>query len=326
MKVYLSKKFRTNFYHIHSRLHRDFSSLYYLQGTDVVTNIEQYFDFAHFVDIYAKSEIAYVKEHLKKKVIVNYFVRKLPKFSGISDVRIPFEDKRILNKCDLILVSCQADKMILIANEVRTPIEILTPALSEERYSKMSPLERGSFAQYAGLLKDEQTAFAVVNYRNVQDIQDLIALAESMKNLSFYVFGPKVKVFSTSGKISKMIKKAPKNLHFKAYVSEDIFKSAVVTSKVFIVTREAELEIINILEAMIAKTQVVTFNNHFTGDVLIDDVNCIVACSPEQMAEKIQSVLDGKAGTVEEAWREAREYDYDSRGKILKEIVKNCIE
>ncbi len=326
MKVYLSKKFRTNFYHIHSRLHRDFSSLYYLQGTDVVTNIEQYFDFAHFVDIYAKSEINYVKERLKKKVIVNYFVKKLPKFSGISDVRIPFEDKRILNKCDLILVSCQADKMILIANEIKTTIEIFSPAVNEERYTRMSPLEKGSFAQYAGLLKDEKTAVAAVNYRNVQDIQNLIALAESVKNLSFYVFGPKIKFFGTSGKIRNLVKSAPKNLHFKSYVSEDIFKSAILNSKMFIVTREAELEIINILEAMIAKTQVITFNNHFTGDVLIDDVNCIVACSSEQMAEKIQNILDGKVGTVEEAYREVKELDYVSRGRILKEIVKNYIE
>ena len=103
MKVYLCNEFKSDINHISHRLYRDLVSLYYLMGIDVVTSNEQNFDFAHFVDMSKKNEIIYVKERLKKKVIVNYFVnKKLTRTDGISDIVISFEEKRVLSRVDLV--------------------------------------------------------------------------------------------------------------------------------------------------------------------------------------------------------------------------------
>ncbi len=325
MKVFLCRDFNSTFYHVNARLHRDLESLYYLMGIDVTTNEEQHFDFAHFVDISQKSKILYVKERLKKKVILNYFVNKKNSNSLENSYLIPFEDKRILNKVDLIIVSCQADKMTLILNDIKTNIEIMTPSVKEERFTKINELEKNSFFQYAGLLKNEEFALAVVNYKNYQDIFDLISLSEKLPELSFFVFGPKIK-FSTPRKIKKMIKNAPRNIKFKTIINEDLFKSAMLLSKFYIVTRESEGEVITILEAMITKTQLLTFNTHLNGDVLKDNVNCILSNDIDQMKENIVNYLNGKISTIDEAYKYAKECNYLNSSQNLKNILDQYID
>lgn len=325
MKVYLCNEFKSDINHISHRLYRDLVSLYYLMGIDVVTSNEQNFDFAHFVDMSKKNEIIYVKERLKKKVIVNYFVnKKLTRTDGISDIVISFEEKRVLNRVDLVIVSCQADKMILIANEIKTPIEIMTPPIKEERFTNISELEKNSFYQYAGIVKNEQFALSVVNLKNYQDVFDLVELARKLSDLRFFVFGPKIKI-RTAGRIKKLIKTAPRNFIYKSYLNEDLFKSAMLHSKFFIVTRETEGELLTILEAMITKTQIFTFNTHLTGDVLIDNINCILSINAEDMGNQITKYLDNNISTTEEAYLFAKECDYSKCSLQLKSILENYI-
>lgn len=326
MKVYLGKNFKSNFYQIYFRLHRDYSSLYYINGIDVTTNIEDSFDFAHIIDVSQRKEINYVKDKLKKKVVVNYFVnKKLSKAQNVTDIVIPFEDRRILNKCDLVIVSCQADRMILAANEIKTPIEIITPPVKEERFTKVSELEKNAFFQYGGLVKTDQFALANVSYKHEQDVIDLIDLANELKNYRFFVFGPRI-TMSTLKKIKKLIKSAPENIKFKTYVNEDLFKSAMLLANFYIVTREAEGELIHILEAMITKTQIFMYHTHLTGDVLNDNVNCIHAINSKDMAEKIQSFIDKKDSTIQEAYEFAKECNYENCSLILKRILENYID
>ena len=327
MKVYLSQKNKSNSFHICYRLNRDLSTLYYLNGIDYTEDIKQDFDFAHFVDISQKNEIIYVKDIKRKKVIIDYFVnKKLSKNQTLSDIIVPFEDKRILNKCDLVLVSCQADKMILIANEIKAPIEILPLPLKEERFTKISPLEKSSFIQYAGLVKDELFSLALVSYKNYQDIQDLIDLANLVKNVKFFVFGPNIKHYKLPLKIKKAIKKAPRNIVFKSFVNEDIFKSAMLLSKFFIVTREADKEVMTILEAMITKTQIFTYSNHLTGDLLIDNENCLLAYSPSEMATLIEKYLNNEISTIDKAYQNGKNYNYEKSSKSLKQILEKYID
>ncbi|MDD7736298.1 MAG: glycosyltransferase [Bacilli bacterium] len=327
MKVYLSHKNKAQFLHICYRLNRDLSTLYYLKGIDYCEDIKQDFDFAHFIDISQKNEIIYVKDILKKKVIINYFVnKKLSKNESLSDIVIPFEDKRILNKCDLVLVSCQADKMILIANEIKSPIEILPLPVKEERFTNISSLEKSSFFQYAGLVKEEKFALALVSYKNYQDIQDLIDLANLVTNIKFFVFGPSIKHYKLPLKIKSAINNAPKNIVFKSFVNEDIFKSAMLLSSFFIVTREADKEVMTILEAMITKTQIFTYNTHFTGDLLIDNENCLLAFSSNEMALLINKYLNNEISTIDKAYQIAKNNSYENSSEKLKQILEKYID
>ena len=318
MKIYLCDKIASTFYHVGHRLYRDLATLYYLQGIDITTNIEERFDYAHFLDISQRKEILHVKDRLKKKVVIDYFVdKKKTKNIGLSEVSIPLEDRRILNKCDLVIVCCQADKMILISNNVKTPIEIMPLPVSEERFSNISNLEKNAFIQYAGLVKNEEFAIAMTNYKDSQDIQDLIELATRIKNMKFFVFGPRRGFFTTPKKIQHLVKKAPSNIIFKSYTSEDIFKSAMLFSKFFIATRNANVELLTALEAMITKTQIFTYNTHYIGDVLVDNDNCLLACSSEEMASLIQNYNE-ETSTVENAYELAKKCSYDSSSETLK--------
>ena len=327
MKVFLSKNFITNSpKYILFRLHRDYSAIYYINGIDVTKHIGGNYDFAHFLSIKEKKDIYYVKDKLNKKVVVNYFVDKhLSTKQGISEVIIPVEEKKILEKCDLIIVSCQVDKMILVANGITTHIEVVTPPVKEEKFTTISDLEKNSFFKYGGLVKNDQIGLALVNYKNVKDIEDLIYIAGELKQYKFFVFGPKLKKLG-SWKIKGLIKKAPTNLKFKSYVDEDIFKSAMLLSSFFIVTRELEGELITILEAMVTKTPIFTFHSHFTGDVLNDNVNCIHALNKEEMAKKIINSLNSCEKIVDEAYRFAMSNNYETCGKILKQLLTKYVD
>ena len=326
MKVFLSKNFKTESDQIYLRLHRDFSAIYYINGIDVTSNIEANYDFAHFVNVSNKKDILFVKEKLKKKVIVNYFVDKhTAKKDNATEIVIPGDEKKLLNKCDLIIASCQADKMILIANEVKTPIEVVTPPVKEEKFSQVSELEKNSFFKYAGLMKNDNFALSMVNYKNIQDVQDLILLAKELKTYKIFVFGPKLKLFRY-GKIKRLIKKAPKNIRFKTYINEDLFKSALLLSQFFIVTRESEGEIITILEAMITKTQIVSYHSHFIGDVLNDNINCLQISTSLELANKMKQCIENGYPTIEEGYVFAKKSNYETCGQYLKQILEKYIE
>lgn len=326
MKVFLSKNFKTESDQIYLRLHRDLSAIYYINGVDVTSHIEANYDFAHFVNISCKKDILFVKEKLKKKVIVNYFIDKhTAKKDNVSEILIPNDEKKLLNKCDLIIASCQADKMILIANEIKTPIEVVTPPVKEEKFSRISGLEKNSFFKYAGLMKNDSFALSMVNYKNIQDVQDLIVLANELKTYKIFVFGPRLKLFRNL-KIKKQIRKAPKNIYFKTYINEDLFKSALLLSNFFIVTRESEGEIITILEAMITKTQIMTYHSHFIGDVLNDNVNCIHVTDSKELANKIKQCEEFGFPTIEEGYSFAKKSNYETCGQNLKQILEKYIE
>ena len=326
MKVFLSKNFKTESDQIYLRLHRDFSAIYYINGIDVTSNIESNYDFAHFVSVSCKKDIIFVKEKLKKKVIINYFVDKhTSKKDNVSEILISSDEKKLLNKCDLIIASCQADKMILIANDIKTPIEVVTPPVKEEKFLHVSELEKNSFFKYAGLMKKDSFALSMVNYKNVQDVQDLIFLAKELKTYKIFVFGPKLKLFKNL-KVKRLIRKAPRNIHFKTYINEDLFKSALLLSKFFIVTRESEGEIITILEAMITKTQIMSYHSHFIGDVLNDNINCIKVTDSKELAFKMKQCDEIGYPTIEEGYSFAKKSNYETCGQNLKQILKKYIE
>lgn len=321
MKVYFSSSFDKNSCHVEARLSRDYMAIYSLLGIDVTHNIEDNYSFAHFFDLKHRKEILYIKEILKKKVIVSYFVnKKLSNCQGISEVTIPFEERKILNKCDIIIASCNADKMILIANDIKSEIVVSLPPLKEERFINVNELEKNSFFQYAGLLKNEKFALSVSTLKNQQDVQDLIDLALLKKEITLFVFGPKINL-KISSKIRNMIKKAPKNIKFKVFSNEDIFKSAMLLGSYYIATRESEGEIVTLLEAMITKTQIFTFSNHLTGDVLNDNVNCIVSVNAETMANDIDKYDQKEISTIDNAYLFAKECDFIYSSKVLKTIV-----
>ena len=326
MKIYLCDKIASSFYHVGHRLYRDLATLYYLQGIDTTSNIESRFDYAHFVDISQRKEIIYCKDRLKKKVVIDYFVdKKKIKNVDLKDIVIPLDDRRILNKCDLVIVCCQADKMVLISNNIKTPIEIMSLPVSEERFSNISNLEKNAFIQYAGLVKNEDFAISMTTYKDSQDIQDLIELANRFKNMKFFVFGPRRGFFTTPAKIKRLVKHSPDNIVFKSYTSEDIFKSAMLLSKFFIATRNSNVELLTVLEAMITKTQIFTFNTHYIGDVLVDNDNCLVAEDVEDMYELILNYSE-ETSTIDRAYEYAKTCSYDTTSVMLKKILSNYVE
>lgn len=327
MKVYLCDKISKRVNHFGYRLLRDLTHLYFLKGVDITNNIESKFDYAHFIDISQRKEILYVRDILKRKVAVDYFVnKKKNKNSGLSEVTIPFDDRKILNKCNLVIVSCNADKMILIANDIKTPIEVMPLPINEERFTHVSDLEKNSFFQFAGLLKDDLFGIATSTYKDLKDVQNLVEIAKRSKNLKIFVFGPKISFFKTPHSIRNAIKKAPNNIRFRSFINEDLFKSAMLLSKFYIAPSNADLEILTVLEAMITKTQIFTFNSHYLGDILIDNKNCLYGCNPTEIVSQINSFLSNDISTVDEAYEYAKKNSYHSSSEILERILLNYVE
>ena len=101
----------------------------------------------------------------------------------------------------------------------------------------------------------------------------------------------------------------------------------MLESKFFIATREGEKEILTLLEAMITKTQIFTFNNHYTGDFLIDNVNCILSLNGEDMAKSILAYLEGGVNsTVENAYIQVKKFNFKEISKEVKSLLDKYID
>jgi hypothetical protein len=322
MKIFINSGFKGDFVQTEYRIRRNLVSIYKLLDYEVVDTIDETVDVAQFIGVESfKDKINTCLDKYKMKVIVNYFIDN-KYYDKKGDVKIPFDEKKILNKVNLVIVPTENEKKALEANEITSRIEVVTPGANLNKFENLSDLEKDSFLRYSGMIKGEPYAIAITSYKNTDDVLDLITLAKRVPYLKFYVFGPNLGFFRTKHKIMRLIAFAPKNIKFRSFVNEDLYKSAVLLAKFFVITKESNCEILNIFDAEISKTQIVSISSREIGDVLINGQNCLIEDTAEKLSLEIQKVMNQEKSTIEEGFKQAQKEAYPIIAKKLDSLIK----
>ena len=301
-------------------------------GATYTTNLYDDYDVAHFMSPEDEGKLNVALERKVPVVVSALFGEDDPttRFlnhknkDGKRTVTIKPKALRMLNKANLVLVPCESAKEFLIANGVNSPIETIVPGVNLARFNFSREDEKELFYRYFREDKNKKLVLAVGEYSNNMDgIHCLINAAKKREDTVFYYIGCESYI---GAKAKKIIKSAPKNLHFKMILPDDIYRSMLLNADVFMLPGYNLSGIISVEEAMAANCQLIVRKSAIFPEFLKNEKNAYVAEYSETLTSLCLDYLnDSIKPTTEEAYQMISSYNLESFGKQLIDIYQSLV-
>ena len=129
-----------------------------------------------------------------------------------------------------------------------------------------------------------------------------------------------------SAECRKIIKSAPKNMHFKPILPDDIYRSILLNADVFMLPGYNLAGIVSVEEAMATKCQLIVRKSAMFPEFLKNEKTAYVAEFSETLTSLCLDYLDEKIKpTTEEAYRKISLYTLENFGRQLLNLYKTVI-
>ena len=310
-----------------------------LKGALEISNIDytskdmDFYDIAHFISPIDESRI--------NTCIENNIPVVMSALYSESDIEASFleyvtkKDKRsvvltqkalrVLNKVNLVLVPSEQAKQFLIESGVEKPIKVLSTGVNLSRFNYLREDETDVFYRYYREDKNKKLIISIGSYDNLDGVSAFIKTAKLNPTCIFYYFAQHNAKISLKYKI--VTRKAPKNCHFVNIPNDDIYRSALVNSSIFMYNGYDCAGIVSILEAMAAKTEIVIRNQPLFSDILVNEKTCHIGQYSETLTAIACDCLGDKIyPTKEEAFKYALSQGLDIIGEQLKDIYEKVLK
>ena len=301
-------------------------------GATYTTNLYDDYDVAHFMSPEDEGKLNIAIERKVPVVVSALFGEDDPttRFlnhknkDGKRTVTLKPKALKMLNKANLVLVPCESAKEFLIANGVNRPIETIIPGVNLARFNFSREDEKELFYRYFREDKNKKLVLAVGEYTNNMDgIHCLINAAKKREDTVFYYIGCESFI---GGKAKKIIKSAPKNLHFKMILPDDIYRSMLLNADVFMLPGYNLSGIISIEEAMAANCQLIVRKSAIFPEFLKNEKTAYIAEYSETLTSLCLDYLDEKIKpTTEEAYQMISSYNLENFGQELTKIYESLV-
>ena len=293
------------------------------------SNLYDNYDVAHLMSPDDESKLAIILERKVPVVVSALFGEDDPatRFlnhkhkNGTATISLKPKALRLLNKASLVLVPCESAKQLLIDNGVNTPIEIVVPGVNLARFNFSREDEKELFYRYFREDKNKKLVLAMGEYtNNMEGINALINAAKKREDTEFYYIG--CETFAANyGNCKRIIKNAPKNVHFKTILPDDIYRSLLLNADVFMLPGKNQSGIISIEEAMAAKCQLIVRQAAVFPEMLETGHIAYIADHSETLTSLCLDYLDSKIQpTTEEAYQKISSYNLENFGHQLFDI------
>ena len=233
---------------------------------------------------------------------------------------------RVLNKANLVLVPCESAKQFLINSGVNTPIEIAVPGVNLARFNFSRSDEKELFYRYFREDENKKLVLAVGEYsNNMEGIHALINVAKKRDDTVFYYIG--CEAFTANyGKAKKIIKNAPKNVHFKTILPDDIYRSMLLNADVFMLPGYNLSGVISIEEAMAANCQLIVRKSAIFPEFLKNEQTAYIAEYSETLTSICLDYLNDKIKpTIAEAYEMISAHTLENFGQQLFNIYSSLV-
>ena len=293
------------------------------------SNLYDEYDVAHFMSPDDESKLAIALERKVPIVVSALFgeddpaTRFLNHKNKNGQVVVTLKPKalRLLNKASLILVPCESAKALLIRNGVNRPIEVVVPGVNLARFNFSREDEKELFYRYFREDKNKKLVLAMGEYtNNMEGINALINAAKKRENTEFYYIG--CETFAANyGNCKRIIRSAPKNVHFKTILPDDIYRSLLLNADVFMLPGYYQSGIISIEEAMAAKCQLIVRKSAVYEEMFNSGHIAYIADHSETLTSLCLDYLDSKIEpTTEEAYLKVSSHNLENFGHQLFDI------
>ena len=309
-----------------ARLRKTIKGSLEMQNIEYTSNLLDDYDVAHFMSIEDEKKIDVAKEKDVPVIVSALYCEDDPAASfldfknrdGEKMISLKSKALKVLNKADLVLVPTDTARNLLLDNGVTADIQVCLPGINMARFDLSRDDEKEIFYRYFGEDRNKKIVLAVGEYSgNMDGINALINAANKCPNVAFYYIGSDEKVKNT-WKMKRVIKKAPKNLKFKGIVPDDVYRSALMNSSLFVYTGYSPVGLISLIDAMAAKTQIIVRKQSIFPEVFKDGEIAYIAEYSETITSLIKDWLENKIQpTVEKAYKEISHYGLEYFGERL---------
>ena len=246
-------------------------------------------------------------------------------FDGNKQSPLSPRSLRVLNNADLVLVPAEYAKADLRKAGVVTQIEVAEPSVNLDRFAETN-LEREIFPRYFGIRPNDFIAVSTGEFSDGETIARIKELAACCPEIQFYFFGstrrqsPRLPVRFHSPLI-------PKNLHFKSIVQDDVYRSALMRSSVYVSLHPHRANVVGVLEAFAAKKQVVALESETQNPWLVHEKTGFLFPDVKSMGEYLSSLYSKNApSTIMAAFAIAKSHSLQAGANRLKELYLSLLE
>ena len=316
-----------------TRMRKTIKGALEVAGVAYTSNLYADYDVAHFMSPDDENKLSVAIERGVPAIVSALFGEDDPaaRFlnykskDGKRTVTLKSKALKMLNKATLVLVPTQTAKDFLIEAGVETPIEICLPGVNLARFDFSREDEKELFYRYFREDKNKRIVLALGEYdNNLEGINAFINVARKRDDTVFYYVGSETKNNATTKKI---IKSAPKNVHFKYILPDDIYRSLLLNADVFMLPGYNFAGVVSIQEAMAAKCQLIVRKSSIFQEALKNEKDAYIAEFSETLTSLCLDYLDGKIQpTVEQAYKLVLEHTLQKYGDQLIKIYDSVIE
>jgi glycosyltransferase involved in cell wall biosynthesis len=303
-------------------------------GKTYTSNLYDDYDIAHFMSPDDESKLNIALEKRVPVVVSALFgeddpaTRFLTHKNKDGKVIVSLKSKalKMLNKATMVLVPSESAKDFLIESGVTKPIEVLVPGVSLARFNFSRDDEKELFYRYFREDKNKKLVLAMGEYtNNMEGIHAFINTAKKREDAIFYYIG--CETFAANyGKCKKIIRNAPKNVHFKTIMPDDIYRSMLLNADVFMLPGYHLSGIISLEEAMAANCQLIVRKSAIFPEFLKNEKTAYVAEFSETLTSLCIDYLDGKIkSTTDEAHRKISLYNLENYGRQLFNLYLSLV-
>ena len=316
-----------------ARLRKTIKGALEINNIEYTTREVDRYDIAHFISPMDENKInSCLENHIPVVLSALYcesdleasYLEYVTKKDKRTVVLTPRAEK-VLNKVNLVLVPTKEAKEFLVESGIRTPIEVVTTGVNLSRFNFLREDEKDIFYRYYREKREKRLVVSIGSYDNVDGVSAFIKTAKLNPDCLFYYFAQRnVKL---NFKYRMIIRKSPKNCHFVDIPEDDIYRSALINSDLFMYNGYDTAGIVSILEAMAAQTEIVIRNQPLFADILVNEKTCYIGQYSETLTAIACDYLDDKIyPTKEEAFKYASTQGIDVVGERLKDIYEKLLQ
>ena len=290
------------------------------------SNIYDDYDVAHFMSPDDESKLNIALERKVPVVVSALFGEADPSTrflnykskDGKRITTIKPKALRMLNKANLVLVPCKTGKEFLESNGVTSRIEVCVPGVNLSRFNFSREDEKELFYRYFREDENKKLVVALGEYAyNLEGIHAVINAAIKRPDVTFYYVGDESFALNSS-RSKKIIKNAPKNMHFVGIMPDDIYRSMLLNADVFMLPGYNFSGFISVEEAMAANCQLIVRKTAVCPDTLRNEQTAYVAEFSETLTSICLDYLDDKIKpTIEEAYQKISSHNLENFGAEL---------
>lgn len=228
---------------------------------------------------------------------------------------------KFLNKADVVLVPSNVGRDLLIENGVTSDIQICPLGVNTARFDFSREDEKDIFYRYFRENRSKKLVVALGEYDNNMDgISAFVNAAKKCPDVLFYYIGKEsVPGILKSFKLRRLISNSPKNVKFKSFIPDDVYRSALLNADIFMLPGYKKTGVVSLLDAMAAKCQLIVRQQAIFDDLLEDGKTAYLAQYSETLTSLTKDYFDGKLKpTINEAYKSISKQNLLNFGEKLR--------